>query len=231
MVTTVSKLVTRVTKQKLERASFLFINVPSRLGMFSRIIRVSSLSSHYASLRAKSTKPIPIITKYPVRIGIKYPSWDVPAFIEFDSKKHIKTFFSERKQFLMDPRTGNCILPDETHRIDPSVTYDIVGTDLSYHHEKSLSPDQVWDRIFEGKTTRALRDWFISEGVKFAELPRVVKDPGTGLDVEEWELIIQIVSDGTLVFLETKYRMWKVSYQFIFIIHSNLLYIYNLETY
>ena len=69
----------------------------------------------------------------------------------------------------------------------------------------------MWDKVFERKTALALKEVLEEEGPKAIELPRVYKN-GAGKDVGEWEAIYEL-SDGCIVFLETKYRMSKVSYQ------------------
>jgi hypothetical protein len=67
------------------------------------------------------------------------------------------------------------------------------------------------DKVFERKTALALKEVLEAEDPKAVELPSVIKD-AAGEDVSEWEAIYQL-SDGCIVFLETKYRMSKVSHQ------------------
>lgn len=85
--------------------------------------------AYYA--RFKSTKPIPtpapLIKEYPVTLRLRYLCCDIPAIIEFNSAKKIENFLSERREFLMDAETGYAILCDQTEKIDPSITYDVVG--------------------------------------------------------------------------------------------------------
>jgi hypothetical protein len=97
--------------------------------MFSRASAITASASRLGAsqIRSKSTKSKPLITSYPVSLKFQYPSWDIPAIITFKSKKHIEVFLSEKKQFLLDAKTGNAVLPDQTEKIDPTITYDIVG--------------------------------------------------------------------------------------------------------
>jgi hypothetical protein len=74
-----------------------------------------------------------------------------------------------------------------------------------------LTREQVWDKVFEGKTALALKEILEEEDLKAIELPRVIKK-GAGKDVGEWEAIYQL-SDGCIVFLKMKYQMLKVNYQ------------------
>lgn len=164
---------------------------------------ISTSAARYAN---KSTKT-PLIKKYPVTLHLVYPSWDLPTIHRFDSPKEIKTFLSDPKQFLVDTKTGIAIHPYQIHLIDPNITYDVAGSGLPYH-EKGLTRDQVWDKVFERKTAITLKEALEVDDQKLVELPRV-RDPATGLDVGEWEVIFQ-ATDGSIIFLETKYRMSKV---------------------
>lgn len=180
-------------------------------------------ASRQARLNMSTKTPPPsIIKKYPVILNFLYPSWEIPAIHRFYSEQDIEMFLSERKQFLFDPITGDAIRRNEIHRIDPNITYEVAGSGLPYR-PKFLKRDQVWDKIFERKTAAALKEALDAEGEKFIELSRVVKDPATGQDVGEWEVILK-TSDGTLIFLETKYRMSKVSFQLYL---QSLIYINN----
>ena len=164
-------------------------------------------TSAICSARARTN---PFIKKFPVTLRLQYPSWDTPAFIEFSSAKDITTFLSTPKQFLIEPITGQAIRPHQVDKIDPDVIYDVAGSGLPYR-EKGLSREQVWDRVFERKTAIALKETLENEDPKVMKLPRVIKDEA-GKDVSEWEALYQL-SDGRIVFLQTKYRMSKVSSQ------------------
>jgi len=113
---------------------------------------------------------------------------------------------STPKQFLVEPITGQIIRPHQVDKIDPDVIYDVAGSGLPYR-EKVLSREQVWDRVFERKTALALKETLENEHPKVMKLPRVIKDEA-GKNVSEWEALYQL-SDGGIVFLETKYRMSK----------------------
>jgi hypothetical protein len=184
--------------------------------MFSRrAIRVTASRASLYYVRSKTTKSKPLITSYPVSLKFQYPSSDIPYILTFTSKKDIENFLSERKQFLSNPITGHSIRPSQTEMIDPTMTYDIVGPGYPYpYREKSLSREQVWDRVFERKTAEALKKWLVLEGEEFVEMPRVIKDSARQ-DVSNWELMVEL-SDGTVIFLESKFRMSKVSCQLIF---------------
>ncbi len=134
---------------------------------------------------------------------------------EFKSAEAITRFLSEPKQFLLDPETGHAIHPDQVKKIDPNVIYEVAGSGLPYpekgNPEKGMTREQVWDCVFEEKTALALKKVLEREDPKVTELPRVVKNGG-GNTVHEWEGIYQL-SDGRIVFLETKFRMTKVSHQ------------------
>lgn len=134
----------------------------------------------------------------------------MPCLAEFSSAKEITAFLSTPKQFLIDPITGKIIRPDQVDKINPEVIYDVAGSGLPYR-EKGLSREQVWDRVFEGKTALALKETLENDDPKLMKLPRVIKDEA-GKYVSEWEGLYQL-SDGGIVFLETKFRMSKVSSQ------------------
>ena len=182
------------------------------------LVRAISTSAARFYAKPKPT-PIPLIKKYPVTLHLMYPSWDIPTNHQFDSAEEIKTFLSDPKQFLLDIKTGDVIHCHQIHKIDPNIIYDVAGSGLPYR-EKGLTRDQVWYKVFERKTVNALKEALQAEDQKLIELPRVVKDPVTGLDVNEWEVIFQAF-DGSLIFLETKYRMCKVSLFFLSIYFSN----------
>ena len=129
---------------------------------------------------------------------------------EFASAEDITAFLSTPKQFLIEPITGQIIRPHQVDKIDPDVIYDVAGSGLPYR-EKGLSREQVWDRVFERKTALALKETLENEDPKVMKLPRVIKDEA-GQYVSEWEALYQL-SDGGIVFLETKYGMSKVSSQ------------------
>jgi hypothetical protein len=171
--------------------------------MFYRAISTSAI--RYAKFKAT-----PLIKKFPVTLHLLYPAWDEPVSHEFSSADEIATFLSEPKQFLKDPATSEAIRANQIDRIDPNIIYDIVGTGLPYR-EKGLTREQVWDKVFERKAALALKEVLEEEDPKAIALPRVYKN-GAGKDVGEWEAIYEL-SDGCIVFLETKYRMSKVSYQ------------------
>ena len=142
-----------------------------------------------------------------------YPPYDFVTVNRFKSAKRLEEFLADRKKILIDNKTGDAIHYDQVHMVDPNIIYDIVGSGLKYDRAKglSLARDQVWDKVFKRKTVIALREALEAEGEKLIELARVIKDPETGLDVAEWEVIF-LTSDGSLIFLETKYRMSKVCY-------------------
>ena len=150
------------------------------------------------------------LKKFPVTLRLQYPSWDMPGLAEFSSAEDITAFLSTPKQFLIEPITGQIIRPHQVDKIDPDVIYDVAGSGLPYR-EKGLSREQVWDRVFERKTALALKETLENEDPKVTRLPRVIKDEA-GKDVSEWEALYQL-SDGGIVFLETKYGMSKVSSQ------------------
>ena len=160
-------------------------------------------------------KPTPLIKNYPVTLRLRHPSFDdiKPTIQEFDSAELIETFLSEKKQFLIDMRTGQVIRPDQVHKIDPNIIYNIAGSGLIYREKpEGLSREQVWDRDFAERTAIILKETLEAEDPNLKELSKVVRDPATRQDISEWEIILQ-GSDGSITFLETKYRMSKVSYQ------------------
>ena len=167
--------------------------------MISRALSTSSVQ--YA--RTKS----PLIKKYPVTLSLLYPSWSRPALHEFSSAKEITDFISP-KQFLYDPATGHSIRANQVEKIDPSIVYEVAGSGLPYC-EKGLTREQVWDTVFEKKSAFALKESLEKEDPKVKVLPRVIINE-EGKDVGEWEAIYEL-SDGCIVFLESKYRMSKVS--------------------
>ena len=183
--------------------------------MFSRgITRSTRRCFARLKIKVKSSKatpdPTPIIKKFPVFLNLIYPEWDIPAIHQFNSRKELNTFLSKNILFLFDIKTGNAIHPHQSFKIDPNVTYDVAGPDTSYR-DSDITSDEIWDMAFEGKTAAALKGALKTDGEEFIELSRVVRDPETGLNVGNWEMILE-VSDGTLIFLETDYRMTKVSY-------------------
>jgi hypothetical protein len=184
---------------------------------FRAISRFSTSATRHAT---KPTLPTPLIKKYPVYLHLIYPSWDTsfPTIHQFGSAKEIKTFLSDPIQFLVDSKTGNAIRHDQIHMIDPNIIYDVAGSGLPDRMEGNLKRDQVRDKVFKRKAAMALREALQAEDQKLIELSRVVKDPATGLNVDEWEVIFQ-GSDGSIIFLETQslaYQMSKVCYQLHF---------------
>ena len=171
--------------------------------MFSRTIYTTAI----CSARPRTT---PFIKKFPVTLRLQYPSHEKPGSAEFSSAQDITDFLSTQKQFLLEPITGKIIRPNQVDKIDPNVTYDVLGSGIAYR-EKKLSREQVWDRVFEMKTAVALKETLENEDPKVMRLPRVIKDKA-GKDVSEWEALYEL-SDGGIVFLETKYRMSTVSSQ------------------
>jgi hypothetical protein len=153
------------------------------------------------------TKVKPLL-KFPVTLRLKYPSWDVTASAEFSSAEEITAFLSTPKQFLIDPVTGDLIRPSQVAKIDPNIVYDVGGSGMPYR-EKGLSREQVWDAVFERKTAFVLKEGLEAEDSNLIELPRVIKGAAKE-DVSEWEGVYQL-SDGSVVFLEAKYRMSEVS--------------------
>ena len=99
-----------------------------------------------------------------------YPTWDEPVSNEFSSADEITTFLSEPKQFLRDPATSQAICANHIDKIYSNIIYDIVGMGLPYH-EKGLTREKVWDKVFGRKTALALKE----ENPKAIELPRVHK--------------------------------------------------------
>jgi hypothetical protein len=65
----------------------------------------------------------------------------------------------EPPKLLRDPTTGNALQASEVKKIDPGIVYDIIGTGFPFH-SKGLSREQVIDRVFEGKSSLALRRVF-----------------------------------------------------------------------
>jgi hypothetical protein len=151
-----------------------------------------------------------LIKKYPVTLSLLYPSWTRPALHEFSSAKEITDFLSP-KQFLYDPATGHSIRANQVEKIDPSIIYEVAGSGLPYREPEKGSTlrEQVWDTVFEKKSALALKESLEKEDPKVIALPRVIKK-GEGKAVGEWEAIYEL-SDGCIVFLESKYRMSKVS--------------------
>ena len=162
------------------------------------------------AIRSARPRTTPFIKKYPVTLRFQYPSWETPTLHEFSSAKDITEFLSTPEQFLYEPLTGKAIRPKQVDKIDPNITYEVAGSGLPYR-EKGLSRDQVWDRDFEMKTELALKDMLEKKDLKVTNLPRVIKGK-TGKDISEWQAVYQL-SDGGVVFLETKFRMSKVGIQ------------------
>ena len=53
-------------------------------------------------------------------------------------------------------------------KIDPDIIYDVAGSGLPYC-EKVLMREQVWDKVFERKTTLALKEVLEEEDLKAIE--------------------------------------------------------------
>lgn len=140
-------------------------------------------------------------------LNILYPHWDTPISHTFKDEKDLADFLKQPPQFLRDPETNKSIRHNNVKQINPNIIYDIAGSGIPYR-EKGLSQEQIWDKVFEGKTATALKNVLEKEGL-VVELPRVVKDV-QGKDVSEWEAVYQL-ADGCVVFLEAKYRMSKVN--------------------
>ena len=171
--------------------------------MLFRKIYTSTICSAWARTR-------PFIKNYPVTLHLQYPSWDKPCLAEFSSAEEITTFLLTHKQFLVEPITGQLIRPHQVDKIDPDIIYDVAGSGLPYR-EKGLSREQVRVQVFERKAVLALKDTLENEDPNVMSLPRVIKDKA-GRDVSKWEAVYQL-SEGSVVFLETKYSMSKVSFQ------------------
>jgi hypothetical protein len=147
-----------------------------------------------------------------------FPPYDEPTFINFESFDKISEFLAPNL-LLRDPTSGVALHADQVRNIDPGIVYDIIGTGFPFR-EKGLSSEQVWDKVFEGKSSLALFSALQKEDPGVRELPRVIRDE-KGMDVAEWEAIYEM-SDGCLIFLEAKYRMSKVCHQlFSMIIETN----------
>lgn len=170
--------------------------------MYSRALSTSAV--HHA------VKKSPLVKRYPVTLRLLYPSWTLPAEHNFSSAKEITDFLSHPKQFLYNPENGHAIRANQVELIDPNIVYEVAGSGLPYR-EKGLTREQVWDSdtVFERKTALVLKQSLEKEDPKIITLPRVVKDDA-GKDVGEWEGIYEL-SDGCVVFLESKYRISKVS--------------------
>jgi hypothetical protein len=151
-----------------------------------------------------------------ITLNIVYPYWETPTSLTFKSEKALAAFLKQPPQFLRDPDTGKAIRHENVKEINPNVIYDI--SSMPYR-EKILSQEQVWEMVFGAKIATALKDVLEKEDPGIVELPWVVKD-SQGKDVsEQWEAVYQL-SDGCVVFLESKYRMSKVS---CWIAHSSIL--------
>jgi hypothetical protein len=144
-----------------------------------------------------------------ITLNLLYPYWDAPISHTFKNEKEIVNFLKQPPQFLRDPDTNKAIRHGDVKQINPNVIYDIVGSGMPFR-EKGLSREQVWDKVFKAKTARALKDVLEKEGSVVVEMSRVIKD-AQKKDVSEWEAVYKL-SDGCLVFLESKYRMSKVSH-------------------
>jgi hypothetical protein len=165
-----------------------------------RFRAISSSATHYAA------KPL-TIKKFPVALRISFPLWDMPTSVNFTSFEH-NTEFLEPQKLLRDPTAGNALRASEVEKIDPGIVYDIIGTGFPFH-SKGLSREQVIGRVFEGKSSLALRRVLEEKDQGVSELPRVIRDK-KGKVIAEWEAIFKL-SDDSFIFLEAKYRMSKVS--------------------
>jgi hypothetical protein len=183
-------------------------NLFKRSGSRGAILITSRQARLKSGKPQNRTVPTPIIQDYPVTLRLKYPTWDLPLINSFDSAQQIEDFLGS-KQFLVDTKTNHAIRRHQIYKIDPKVTYEVAGSGLPFRSEGGMTREQMWDKVLEEKTAAALKDAQEKEG-GFVELPRVVKDPVTGLDTAEWESILKD-NDGIIIFLGTKYRMSKVS--------------------
>ena len=146
-------------------------------------------------------------TKYPTTLNLCLPPYsDSPVPFTFNSLGEIKEFL-QPNQFLVDPTVRRPITSRQVDLIDFDKVYDLVGGGFTYRH-KGLSRDQ-FDKVFEQKAALALKEILMKEDPGIVELPRVIKDKD-GKDVSEWEAIFES-SDGCIIFLEAKFRMFWVS--------------------
>jgi hypothetical protein len=162
--------------------------------MFSRLISTSA-----ARFGRNNSKTI--------TLKIKYPYWDNPISHTFEGEKDLADFLKNPPQFLRDPETNKAFRHNNVKQINPNVIYEIAGPGLEYREKGIVSRE--WDKVFEAKSARALKEILSKEDPGLVELPRVIKDK-QGKDVCEWEGVYQL-SSGCIVFLEAKYRMSKVS--------------------
>ena len=148
-----------------------------------------------------------------ITLNVVYPYWDIPISHTFRDEKDLADFLKQPpQQFLRDPDTNKALRHTDVKQVNPNIIYDIAGSGLMImsSREKRLSREQVWDKIYEEKTSKALKYVLEKEdpGVVL-ELPKVVKD-GQGKMVSKWEAVYQL-PHGCVVFLDARYRMSKVS--------------------
>lgn len=176
----------------------------SQIYLFILIMLFRALSTTaICSGRARTT---PLIKKFPVTLRLQYPYYDTPTLAVFPSYQKITDYLLMYRHFLIEQLSGRLILPDQVDQIDPDRIYDVGGTGLPFH-ENGLMREQVWDRVFETKTALALKEALERKDPNVTELPRVIKGK-SGKEVGEWDGVYEL-SDGCVVFLETKYRMSK----------------------
>ena len=81
--------------------------------------------------------------KFPVTLRLQYPSHEKPGSAEFSSGQDITDFLSTQKQFLLEPITGKIIRPNQVDKIDPNVTYDVLGSGIAYREKKNVEGASV----------------------------------------------------------------------------------------
>lgn len=160
--------------------------------------------------------------KFPVTVNILFPHCDEPYRFEFVSYKDFSDFLEPQSILrALSPGSKN-IRARNIKDLDPTKAYEIVGPGYIYlGQERRPLKDQVWDtsRVFEEKSKLALKVKLQKDHPGLVDLPRVICDKATGKNVAEWEAVFQL-SDGSIIFLESKYRMTLVS-ESIFEYHTS----------
>lgn len=92
--------------------------------------------SIYTSAVRHSSKPRPIIRKFPVTLRISLPEYDKPASLRFTSFDNIANFLKPTS-FFLDPLSGTTVQIDQVEDLDPGVVYDVYGPGWTHHQKGS----------------------------------------------------------------------------------------------
>jgi hypothetical protein len=162
--------------------------------------------------------------KFPVTLGIIFPTLEDPEPLEFPSYDSISDFLAPTT-FLRAPRSKN-IHRGNVKDIDPTKIYEILGPGFICQKRTWLSRDDwVWDKDFEEKAKLALKVKLQKGDPGLVDLPRKIYD-AEGKYITEWDAIFQL-SDGCIIFLETKYRITKLVSKRVILKYSHQYFTYT----